>query len=138
MDYALLRTIIETHPTHAATSDADMKVWLEEPEIVTRTRPTITSNEVTLVCGENQAEYKSLDSGDQNLLQLMLTENKDINAQNGEPVREVLELIFVGKTGILQGIGALLSEDVSRLVDAGLPDTVSTENIRFARTYGDT
>jgi len=134
MDYAQLRTLIETHPTHAAISDADMKTWLEDETGITRNRATMPVSELVEVAISFPADYAALSVDKRDALLLITSGMSEFSLVNGTPVREALETIFA-TTDIFTELASRLTEDVSRLTDAGF-GAVSLDHIANARTYG--
>jgi len=134
MDYTALKALIETHPTHGATSDADMLIWLEDATGVTRARISMTTDELVQVTLSYPADYAALSSDKREALLLIASGMSDFSLVNNTPIREALEIIFA-TTDIFTELGSRLTEDVSRLTNAGL-GAVSLDHIAHARTYG--
>jgi len=117
VDYAALRTLIETHPTHAATSDAGMAVWLNDTDGVTRNRATLPAREILNVALTQVAEYTAMSDVQRQAFTLILSVNENVPIESGEPEREALQLILGSATK--SELATRLSENVSRAVDAG-------------------
>ena len=60
MDFAALRTLIETHPTHAATSDVDMITWLTDPTAVARDKTHLPNSEIQDIALAETTEWNAL------------------------------------------------------------------------------
>lgn len=135
MDFAALRVLIETHPTHAVTSDTDMITWLEDATAVTRNRASMPVNEMVEVAVSFPADYAALSVDKRDALALIANLDS-FDLTDGTPVREALEVIFAG-TSILTELAGRLTEDVSRLNAAGLGTTVAEGEVAYARTFGD-
>lgn len=135
MDFAALRVLIETHPTHAVTSDTDMITWLEDATAVTRNRAAMPVNEMVEVAVSFPADYAALSVDKRDALALIANLDS-FDLTDGTPVREALEVIFAG-TSILTELAGRLTEDVSRLNAAGLGTTVAEGEVAYARTFGD-
>jgi len=134
MNYTSLRALIETHPTHGATSDADMQSWLEDPAEVTRNRESMTTDELVQVTLSFPADYAALSGDKREALLLIASGMADFSLVNNTPIREALEIIFA-TTDIFTELASRLTEDVSRLTDAGL-GAASLDHIAHARTFG--
>ena len=131
--YTDLRALIETHPTHGTTSDADMKIWLEDDTAVAKLRTHFTTREITDIICSDQTEYAGYSDAVMLRISHLTTGTAgEVPVTNGEPVREVLEQILGPNTQA--ALGAAMNYTESRLVDAGLKPEVSTDEIAYART----
>jgi len=133
MDYVNLRVLIETHPTHAATSDRDMATWLNEAGTVTRNRATMSTEELVQVAVSYPADYAALSVDKRDALLLVVSGVDTFSLVNGTPVRELLEIVFAG-TDIFTELASRLTEDVSRAVDAGFNGRIREGDVTVART----
>lgn len=133
MDFAALRTLIETHPTHAATSDEDMVTWLTDATAVTRNRAEMPVDEMIEVAVSFPADYAGLSVDKRDALAL-IANKASFSLVAGTPVRSALQIIFAG-TSILTELSSRLTEDVSRLDAAGLGQTIKEGEVMFGRTY---
>ena len=133
MDYAALRALIETHPTHAATSDADMVTWLEDDTAVSRDRTHIPSVEIQNICLSDNVEWLALtDAGRETVGQILIIQDP-VPVTTGTPTRDTLQAIL--GTNTKAALGAALPETVSRLDNAGITETISADHIAHARTF---
>ena len=133
MDYAALRTLIETNPDHATTSDADMLVWVNEV-VETRNRDTMPVSELMEVVFSFPTDYISLTADKKSALSLFAAGIDSFSLEAGTPLRTALQSIFAG-TSILTELADRLTETVSRAVNAGITETISIDHITHARTY---
>jgi len=117
MNYVALRALIETHPTHGATSDADMAVWLNDPDGVTRNRATLPAREILNVALTQVAEYTAMSDVQRQAFTLILSVNENVPIESGEPEREALQLIL--GTSTKSELATRLTENVSRAEDGG-------------------
>ena len=135
MDYAALRTLIETHPTHGATSDPDMVTWLEDDTAVTRDQATLSNAEIQDIALAETAEWDALTDADRATFGQIIAIRDQVPVTVGTPTRTSLQAILGTATKV--ALGAALPEDVSRLNDAGLGTTVAEGEVAYARTFGD-
>jgi len=135
MDYAALRTLIETHATHAVTSDADMLIWLTDATAVTRNRATLPNSEIQDIALAETTEWNALTDPERATFGQIIAIRPDVPVEVGTPTRTSLQAILGTNTKI--ALGAALPEDVSRLNDAGLGTTVAEGEVAYARTFGD-
>ena len=132
MNYATLRTLIETNPDHATTSDADMVAWLNEA-VVIRDREYIPSGEILRAIIAEPTEWSALTAQAREIVQLMLTVNDSIPTESGTPERTAL--IAILGTNTKAAIAAAIPETVSRAVAAGITETIAEGNVAHARTF---
>lgn len=133
MDYAALRVLIETHPTHGATSDADMVTWLLDETAITRDQTTLANTEIQDIALAETAEWNALTDADRATFGQIVAIREQVPVTVGTPTRTSLQAILGTQTKI--ALGAALPENVSRLNDAGLGTTVSEGNVVYARTF---
>ena len=132
MDFTALRALIETHPTHAVTSDVDMVTWLNAAT-VTRDRASIPSSEILRAIIAQPAEWSALTAQAREIVQLMLTVNGSIPTESGTPERAAL--IAILGTNTKAAIAAAIPETVSRAVGAGITETIAEGLVAYARTF---
>jgi hypothetical protein len=132
MDFTALRALIETHPTHAATSDEDMVTWLNEAT-VTRDRASIPSGEILRAVIAQPAEWSALTAQAREMVQLLLTVNGSIPTAAGTPERTAL--IAILGTNTKTAIAAMIPETVSRAVGAGITETIAEGLVAYARSF---
>lgn len=133
MDYAALRTLIETHPTHAATSDADMLVWVTDDTAVSRDRTTLPNSLIQDIALSETTEWNALTDAERATFGQIIAIRPDVPVTVGTPTRTALQAILGTNTKV--ALGAALPETVSRAVDAGITETISIDHITHARTY---
>ena len=134
MDYLVLRTLIETHPTHGATSDADMLVWVNDETAVTRDQETLSNAEIQDIALAETAEWNALSDADRATFGQIIAIRDQVPVTVGTPTRTSLQAILGSNTKA--ALGAALPEDVSRAADVGL-GLIREGEVTFARTYGD-
>ena len=135
MNYSALRTLIETHPSHGSTSDADIVTWLTDGTAVTRNKTTMSAETIRDIVLIDTTEWLALTDAGRSTVNMILAVGGDIPVEVGTPTRDALQDIL--GTNTKAALGAALPEDVSRLVDAGLPAQVTEGEVAFARTFGD-
>ena len=132
MDFQALRTLMETHPQWPSVTDADLLVWLNALDGVTRDKTTLSTGEVFGVILNNRSEWLALSEAERQAVRDIISAYGDgIPVAAGAPARAVLVSIFGGTTTVSQ-LAALIPEDVSRAANAGV-GFVKTGNITFSR-----
>lgn len=136
MDYAALRTLIETHPTHGSTSDADMVTWLNE-EVISVDKDTVSSGEIFAAILNNRAEWTALSASDREFVKdiLYIHSGEGVPTTAGSPART--QLISILGSATKGELASKISSDVSRAVAAGVIGTIKESGVAFARTFGD-
>ena len=134
MNFAALRTLIETHPTHGATSDPDMVTWLKDDTAVARNKTHLSAEEIQDICLTDTTEWLALTDAGRTTVAMILSVSASVPVESGTPTREALQDIL--GTNTKASLGAALPEVVSRLVNANL-GTIKEGDVTFARTYGD-
>lgn len=132
MDFVALRTLIQTHPTHASTTDAEMVAWLNE-EVVTRDRNTLASSEILKTIIENRAEWVALTEQNRQMVNMVLTVNSSVPTKAGTSERTALVAIL--GTNTKSALAAKIPETVSRAVAAGITETIAEGLVAYARTF---
>lgn len=117
MDYAALRTLIETHPTHGATSDEDMLIWLNDATGVTRDRVTLPATEIMESILSNTTEWLAMSADEREITDMIMKHYVDVPVQTGTRTRTVLVAIL-GTTTKAELAGKI-PESVSRADDGG-------------------
>jgi hypothetical protein len=135
MDFTALRTLIETHPSHAATSDPDMVTWLTDATAVTRSQTHLPNSEIQDIALSETTEWNALTDAQRATFGQIIAIREQVPVEAGTPTRSTLQDILGTQTKI--ALGAALPEDVSRLNDAGLGTTVADGEVAYARTFGD-
>jgi hypothetical protein len=133
VDYAKLRILIETHPTHAATSDEDMAIWINDPTAVTRLQTHLSNAEIQDIALSQTADWNAMTDKEVATFGQIIAIRDQVPVENGTPTREALEDILGTATKV--ALGAALPEDVSRAVDADIGGTPTVGEITYARTY---
>ena len=131
MDYQALKTLIETHPTHASTSDEDMALWLNDQTAVTRDKVSIPSPDIFAECLNQIGEWNALTADERQIVRDILTIYENVPTQAGKPART--QLVAVLGTATKQAIAALIPENVSRATDAGF-SRITAGDVIYART----
>ena len=133
MDFQALRTLMETHPQWPSVTDADLLVWLNALDGVTRDKTTLSTGEVFGVILNNRSEWLALSEAERQAVRDIISAYGDgIPVAAGAPARAVLVSIFGGTTTVSQ-LAALIPEQVSPAQNAGLGQ-VKTGHIEYART----
>ena len=71
MDYAALRTLIETHPQYPTVSDADLVTWVNE-EVISVDKDTVSSGTIFAAILNNRAEWTALTATDREFVKDIL------------------------------------------------------------------
>ena len=133
MDYQALKTLINTHPDPAGTSDADLADWCNE-EAISRDRTTVPAAEVFAVILDEYAEWAALSTVEQTVVRdiLYLSVNEGVPTEPGNAIRNrLVQILGTATKGKLAGV---ISEDISRALNAGIIGTVSADHVAYART----
>lgn len=135
MDYAALRTLIETHPTHATETDDALAAWVNE-EVVSVDKSTVSSGAIFAAILNNRTEWDALSASDREFVKdiLYIHSGEGVPTAAGTPARAQLVAILGSATKA--EIAGIISEDVSRAVAVGVIGKVRVGDIAFARTYG--
>lgn len=134
MDYAALRTLLETNQDHATLSDADLAAWVNE-EVVSVDKETVSSGAIFAAILNNRDEWNALSATDKEFVKdiLYIHSGEGVPTAAGTPARA--QLIAILGTDTKAEIAGIISEDVSRAVAAGIPGNVREGDIQFARTF---
>ena len=135
MDYAALRTLIETNPNHTTLSDDDLAAWVNE-EVVSIDKTALPNTEILAVILANRAEFAALSDTDKQIIRDILYVGDSVPTASGEPARDTLVAIFGGGSATIQSLANAISETVSRAVAAGIIGKVTAGDVQFARTFG--
>lgn len=133
MDFAALRTLIETHPAHAATSDTDMLIWVTDETAVSRDQTHLANSKIQDIALSETAEWNALTDAQRATFGQIIAIREQVPVEVGTPTRSTLQDILGTQTKIT--LGAALPETVSRAIDAGITETVSIDHIIHARTF---
>jgi len=133
MDYQALRTLIETNPDHATTSDADLAVWVNE-EVIQVDKATLSNEEILSVILDNRAEFGALADSDKQIVRDIMYVGSSVPTAAGEPARDTLVAIFGGGSATITALAAAIAETVSRAVSVGIIGKVRVGDITVART----
>ena len=133
MDFAALRTLIETHPTHAATSDVDMITWLTDPTAVARDKTHLPNSEIQDIALAQTAEWNALTDPERATFGQIIAVRTSVPVTVGTPTRTALQAIL--GTNTKAALGAALPETVSRAVDAGITETIAEGLVAYARSF---
>ena len=135
MDYAALRTLIETNPDNATLSDNELAAWVNE-EVVSIDKTALPNTEILAVILANRAEFAALSDTDKQIIRDILYVGDSVPTTAGEPARDTLVAIFGGGSATIQSLANAISETVSRAVAAGIIGKVTAGDVQFARTFG--
>ena len=135
MDYAALRTLLETNPNHTTLSDAELLIWVNE-EAVSVDKTTLSSGTIFASILNNRDEWTALSAADKEFVKdiLYIHSGEGVPTSVGSPARTQLIAILGADTKA--ELAAAISQTVSRAVAAGIPGEIKEGDIAFARTYG--
>ena len=134
MDYAALRTLIETHPTHGTETDQALADWVNE-EVINVDKTSLPNEEILAVILSNRAEFTALSDTDKQIVRDILYVGDAVPTAAGEPARDTLVAIFGGGSATITSLAAAIDETVSRAVAAGIIGQVRAGDVQFARTF---
>lgn len=135
MDYAALRTLIETKVDHAATSDEDMLAWVNE-EVISVDKDTLSSGTILAAILNNRSEWNTLSATDREFVKdiLYIHSGEGVPTAAGSPART--QLIAILGNATKSELAGKISTLVSRAVAAGIPGIIRLGDIEYARTFG--
>jgi hypothetical protein len=133
MDYQALKTLIQTHPQFPTVDDATLTAWVNE-EAINATKATLSNEEILAVILANRAEFSALSVNNQQIVRDILYVGDSVPTAAGAPARDALVSIFGGGSATIQALGAAISFQVSRAVNAGIIEQVRQGDVEFART----
>lgn len=117
MDYAALRTLIDSEPSNGAATDEAVVDWCNTPSVV-RDKATLPSTVIFTECLRESAEWAALTADQRQEVRDILTVWDEIPTTAGEPART--RLVAILGTSTKAAIAALIPETVSPAVNAGL------------------
>ena len=129
MNYADLKTLIDSEPANAARTDQEVLDWCNTPTIV-RDQEKVSTEDVFTECLRESAEWDLLSADDRQIVRDICTVYEGVPTQSGDPARTVL--INVLGTNTKAAIAALIPETVSPAVDDGL-GVVNLGDVQNAR-----
>jgi hypothetical protein len=134
MDYAALRTLIETNPNHTTLSDADMLAWVNE-EVISVDKDTVSSGTIFAAILNNRSEWTALSAADREFVKdiLYIHSGEGVPTAVGSPART--QLIAILGNATKAELAATISDTVSRAVAAGIPGQIRLGDIEYARTF---
>jgi len=133
MDYQALKTLIQTHPQFPTVDDATLTAWVNE-EAINATKTSLSNEEILAVILSNRAEFSALSVNNQQIVRDILYVGDSVPTAAGAPARDALVAIFGGSSATIQALGAAISLQVSRAVNAGIIEQVRQGDVEFART----
>ena len=131
MNFTTLRTLIETHPDHATTTDAALAAWANEV-IVDRAVTTLDASEVLDVILSNTSEWLAMTADERQMVSLILSTYDQVPVATGTNPRTVLQAVL--GTATKTELGTRLTKTVSRAADAGLSQ-VAEGHVAYARNF---
>lgn len=133
MDYAALKTLMETHPQWPTVDDAALTTWVNE-ETVSVDKDTVSSGAIFAAILNNRDEWQALSASDREFVKdiLYIHSGEGVPTAAGTPARTQLIAILGASTR--QELAATISTLVSRASAAGIPGTVRQGDVEFART----
>ena len=129
MDYAALKTLIDSEPANAARTDEEVVTWCNDPTVV-RDKEKVSTEDIFTECLREEAEWNALTAEQRQVTRDICTVYDGVPTQSGDPARTVL--INVLGTNTKAAIAALIPETVSPAEDAGL-GTVIIGDVQNAR-----
>ena len=132
MDYGVLRTLIETHPTHGATSDPDMLIWVNDETAVAYLRDTMPPSEIMDIILTNLTEWGAQTVDEKQIVDMIMSHNDPVPVTVGTNTRTTLQAVL--GTDTKAALGAAQADTKSRAADVGLTG-VALDHIIHARTY---
>jgi len=134
MDYALLSALIATHPNPSVTSDADMLAWVLE-EVVVVDSDFLPSSAIFATILNHKAEWDALSANNRDLVRdiLVIYANEGVPTAPGTPART--QLIAILGNATKTELAGLIPKNISRAVNAGIPEPIKLGDIEFARTF---
>ena len=133
MDYAALKTLIDSDPANAGRTDEEVLSWCNTPS-VTRDQETLASSLIFEICtsDDNVSEWQALSADDRQLVRDILTvyAPEGVPTEAGSSARS--RLVAILGTSTKQDIAAAIPETVSPAVDAGL-GVVNLGDVQNAR-----
>ena len=132
MDYQALKTLIQTHPQFPTVDDATLTAWVNE-EAINATKTTLSNEEILAVILANRAEFSALSVNNQQIVRDILYVGDSVPTAAGAPARDALVAIFGGGSATIQALGAAISFQISRAVNAGIIEQVRQGDVEFAR-----
>jgi hypothetical protein len=133
VDYAALRTLIETHPSYPTPSDEELATWVNDPTAVTRLQTHLSNADIQDIALSQTADWNAMSEPERATFGQIIAIRDAVPVENGVPTREALEDILGTATKV--ALGAALPEDVSRAVDADVGGTPKAGDILHARTF---
>jgi hypothetical protein len=103
MDYAALRALIETHPSHGTTSDSDMVIWLTDDTAVTRSQTHLANSEIQDIALSETAEWNALTDAERATFGQIIAIREQVPVEVGTPTRATLQDILGTQTKITLG-----------------------------------
>lgn len=135
MDYSALRTLIESNPNHATTSDVDMLAWVKE-EVISVDKDTLSSGTIFAAILNHRNEWNALSATDREFVKdiLYIHSGEGVPTAAGSPART--QLISILGANTKAELAGAISTLVSRAVAAGIADNIRLGDIEYARTFG--
>lgn len=135
MDYAALKTLIQTNPNHATTNDVDMLAWVNS-EVVSVDKDTLSSGTIFAAILNHRTEWNALSATDREFVKdiLYIHSGEGVPTAVGSPARTQLIAILGSQTKA--ELAGKISRLVSRAVAAGIAGQIRLGDIEYARTYG--
>lgn len=135
MDYAALRTLIETKANHATTTDADMLAWVNA-EVISVDKDSLPSGTIFAAILNNRSEWNSLSATDREFVKdiLYIHSGEGVPTAVGTPARNMLVAILGNATKA--ELAGKISSKVSRAVAVGIIGQIRQGDIEYARTFG--
>lgn len=133
MDYAALKTLIDSEPANAGRTDEEVVDWCNTATVV-RDKATIPSSEIFEICisDDNVGEWEALTADQRQLVRdiLVVYANDGVPTAAGTAARS--RLVAILGTSTKQDIAAVIPETVSPADNAGL-GAVNLGDVQNAR-----
>lgn len=135
MDYQVLNTLIQTHPSWPSVDDETLLAWVNE-EAITVDRETLSSGEVFATILNNRSEFSTKPATDQQMVRdiLYVHSGEGVPTAPGTPARAALVSIFGAGSATITELAAAISQLITRAENAGIAGEVKLGDIEYART----
>ena len=133
MDYAALRTLIETHPSYPTPTDQELADWCNDDTAVAITKTHLPNAEIQDIALSETADWNAMTEPQRATFGQIIAIRDSVPVENGTPTREALEDILGTATKV--ALGAALPGTISRAEDANVGGAPKAGDIEFARTF---
>lgn len=132
MNYALLSTLIQTHPQWPSVDDAALADWCNE-KVFNADKTSLPNEEILAVILDNRAEFSALADGDKQIVRDILYVGDSVPTAAGNPARDTLVAIFGAGSATIQSLATAISYPISRAENAGIIGSVTAGDVQAVR-----